>query len=174
MMGRTLSILAVSFFFLAVSGSAGSDPILNGTQFYLSTGDSYSLYQGYILTLKSVSNDGSVWLELKINETIVKSDIVHLNEFFLYNKTNRTILSIKVDNIYSGSKEQNLVSFYPLHQYVDPDLPYYGIIEMIPSEIPARENNSAQPQQKALQESMILVIGISLMIILFYFVRKLW
>ncbi len=175
MMGRTISILAVSFFFLTLSGSAGSDLILNGTQFYLSTGDSYGLYQGYILTLKSVSNDGSVWLELKMNDTIVKSDIVHINESFLYNKTNKTILSIKVDNIYSGSKEQDLVYFSPLYQYVDHDLPYYGIIEIIPSEIPIRENHTTQSQQKTtLQEPMIWVVGISLMIVLFYIVRKLW
>jgi len=147
MMGKNVSIVAVSLFFLVFSGSAASNILLNGTNHYLSSGDSYGLYQGYILTLKSVSNEGSVWLELRAYDTIVKSDIVHQKEFFTYNKTNRTILSIKVDNIYSGSKDQKLVSLFPIYQYMDPDLPSPEITEITPSETLINENYSANPQK---------------------------
>ena len=174
MMGKNVSIVAVSLLFMAFSGSAASDIILNGTHYYLSSGDSYGLYQGYILTLKSVSNEGSVWLELRAYDTIVKSDIVHQNEFFTYNKTNRTILSIKVDNIYSGSKDQKLVSLFPIYQYVDPDLPSPEITEITPSEILINENYSANPQKGTLQEPVILAALIVLLLVLFYIVRKLW
>jgi hypothetical protein len=174
MMGKNVSIVAASLFFLAFSGSAASDPILNGTHVYLSTGVPYGLYQGYTLTLKSVSSEGSIWLELKANDTIVKSDIVHLKEFFTYNKTNRTILSAKLDNIYSGSKDQNLVSLFPIYQYADPDLPSPEIYEITPSESPDRQNNSTSPQKETLQEPVILAVLIVLIIVLSYIVRKLW
>jgi len=174
MMGKNVSIVAVSLLFMAFSGSAASDIILNGTHYYLSSGDSYGLYQGYILTLKSVSNEGSVWLELRANDTIVKSDIVHQNDFFTYNKTNRTILSIKVDTIYSGSKDQKLVSFFPIYQYVDPDLPSPEITEITPSETPNKENYSANPPKETLQEPMILAAAIILLFVIIYLVRKSW
>ena len=174
MMGKNVSIVAVSLFLLAFSGSAASDMILNGTHYYLSSGDSYGLYQGYILTLKSVSNEGSVWLELRANDTIVKSDIVHLKDLFTYNKTNRTILSVKVDTIYSGSKDQKLVSFFPIYQYVDPDLPSPEITEITPIETLNKENNSTKPQKETLQEPMILAAAIILLFIIIYLVRKSW
>jgi len=159
---------------MAFSGSAASDIILNGTHYYLSSGDSYGLYQGYILTLKSVSSEGSVWLELRANDTIVKSDIVHQKDFFTYNKTNRTTLSIKVDTIYSGSKDQKLVSFFPIYQYSDTDLPTTEITEITPSETPNKENYSVNPPKETLQEPMILAAAIILLFIIIYLVRKSW
>ena len=150
MMGKNVSTLAVSLIILAFSGSAASDIILNGTDFYLSTGDSYGLSQGYIIKLKSVSNEGSVWLELESDDRIVKSEIIHLKDNFTYNKTNRTILSLRVDNIYSGSRDTNLVSFFPVYQYIDPDMPAPKIIEITPvRDTQTRNNNSAPPPKTA-------------------------
>ena len=146
MMGKNVSTLAISLIILAFSGSAASDIILNGTDFYLSTGDSYGLSQGYVVKLKSVSNDESIWLELESNETIVKSEIIHLKDYFTYNKTNRTILSLRVDNIYSGARDANLVSFFPVYQYIDPDMPAPKIIEILPIKTTGKDNYSAPPQ----------------------------
>jgi hypothetical protein len=174
MTGKNISIVAVSLLFLAFSGLAASDIILNGTHYYLSSGDSYGLYQGYILTLKSVSREGSIWLELRANDTIVKSDIVRQKEFFTYNKTNRTILSIKVDTIYSGSKDQKLVSLFPIYQYVDTDLPLPKITEITPAETLNGENYSANLPKETLHEPMVLAAAIILLVVIIYLVRKSW
>jgi len=173
-MGRKIVTLVVFIFLLASSASGASDILLNGTSLYISTGGSYGLYQGYIITLKSVSNDGSAWLELTSNDTFVKSEIVHIKGFFTYNKTNRTILSLRVDNIYSGSNDKDLVSFFPVYQYIDPDMPAPEIIDIIPVETQGQEDNSAPPQQKAVPETVIAVIGIFFILFIFYIIRKLW
>ena len=173
-MGKIVSALAVSLIILALSGSAESDIILNGTDFYLSTGDSFGLSQGYVVKLKSVSNEESVWLELESDDTIVKSEIIHLKGYFTYNKTNRTILSFRVDNIYSGSRDTNLVSFFPVYQYIDPDKPAPRIIEITPVKTPYQNNYSAPPPKQPISEFMIWISGIIFVIVLFYIVRKLW
>ncbi|HEY6585774.1 MAG TPA: S-layer protein domain-containing protein [Candidatus Methanoperedens sp.] len=173
-MGKNVSALAVSLIILALSGSAASDIILNGTDFYLSTGDSYGLPQGYVVKLKSVSNEDSIWLELESNDTIVKSEIVHLKDYFTYNKTNRTILSLRVDNIYSGSKDTNLVSFFPVYQYTDPDMPAPKIIVITPVKTTDQDNHSAPPPEQPIPEFMIWITAIIFVITLFYIGRKLW
>ena len=176
MMGKNVSTLAISLIILAFSGSAASDIILNGTDFYLSTGDSYGLSQGYIIKLKSVSNEGSVWLELESDDKIVKSEIIHLKDNFTYNKTNRTIISLRVDNIYSGSRDSNLVSFFPVYQYIDPDMPAPKIIEITPVKTPYQDNQQrSTPLNSPFPEFMIWIAGIIFVIlVLFYVVRKLW
>ncbi len=173
-MGRKIVTLVVFIFLLASSAYGASDILLNGTGFYLTTGDSYGLYQGYIITLKSVSNDGSAWLELTYNDTFIKSEIVHIKGFFTYNKTNRTILSLRVDNIYSGSNDNDLVSFFPVYQYIDPDMQAPKIIDTTPSETHGQENNSTPPKQNAVPETVIAVIGIFFILLIFYIIRKLW
>ena len=174
MMDKNVSTLAISLIILAFSGSAASDIILNGTDFYISTGDSYGLSQGYVVKLKSVSNDESIWLELESNETIVKSEIIHLKDYFTYNKTNRTILSLRVDNIYSGARDVNLVSFFPVYQYIDPDMPAPKIIEILPIKTTGKDNYSVPPTRQSFPEDIIWITGIILVIVLFYVVRKLW
>jgi hypothetical protein len=121
-----------------------------------------------------VSNDGSAWLELTSKDTFIKSEIVHIKGFFTYNKTNRTILSLRVDNIYSGSNDKNLVSFFPVYQYIDPDMPSPEIIDIAPVDTQGQENNSTPPQQKAGPETAIVVIGVFFILFMFYIIRKLW
>ncbi|PWB56075.1 MAG: hypothetical protein C3F06_01785 [Candidatus Methanoperedenaceae archaeon] len=174
MMGRYVSILAISLVILAFSGSAASDTILNGTGFYLATGDSYGLSQGYIIKIKSVSNEGSVWLELESDNKIVKSEIINLKGNFTYIKTNRTILSLKVDNIYSGPGDAKLVSFFPVYQYIDPDMPAPRIIEITPVETSYLDNISAPALKQIISEQVIWSAVIILILILFYVIRKLW
>lgn len=174
MMGKKIFTLIISIFLFASTASGAGDIILNGTSLYISTGGSYGLYQGYIVTLKSVSNEGSAWLELTSNDTFVKSEIVHINGFFTYNKTNRTILSLRLDKIYSGYNDEKLVSFFPVYQYIDPDLPSPEIIDIIPAQTPEQENNSTPVQQKTVPETTIVIIGVFFILFMIYIIRKLW
>jgi hypothetical protein len=163
----SLSLLSLIF-----AGSAASDTLLNGSSIYLATGDSYGLYQGYILSLKSVSED-SAWLQLADDDEIVKSEIVANRGYFIYNKTNRTTLSIKVDNIYSGSPEQNLVSL-SIYQFIDPDKPLPNITGIIPNYTRKPSNSSLSVRIHTPGEPVIWALGIVFILILFYILRKYW
>ena len=157
--------------FLMTSGS--SDVLLNGTNIYLSTGDSYKLYQGYVISLKSVSNDGLIWLQLKSRDDVVKSDIVGVDSYFAYDKNNRTIISIRVQNVYSGSTGRNLVALSDVHQFVDPDLPLpAGTI--VPDETHAVNKHNYPLRIHTPQESLIWATGTVLTLVLIYILRKLW
>ncbi len=175
MMGRNAPILLLFFlfFFFAFTGSGTEDILLNGTNIYLASGDSYGLYQGYVLSIKSVSSDGSVWLQLTENDKIVKSEIVS-RDYFIYNKSNRTILSLKVDNIYYGSSEQTLVSLFPVYQYIDHDLPVPHITEMIPNDIKNPVDKNPAPRMGTPGEPVIWAAGIVFILVLYYILRKLW
>lgn len=163
----SLSLLSLIF-----AGSAASDTLLNGSSIYLATGDSYGLYQGYILSLKSVSED-SAWLQLSEDDEIVKSEIVANRGYFIYNKTNRTTLSIMVDNIYSGSPEQNLVSL-SIYQFIDTDKPLPNITGIIPNYTRKPSNNNSSVRIHTPGEPIIWAMGIVFVLILFYIMRKYW
>ncbi|SNQ61478.1 S-layer protein domain-containing protein [Candidatus Methanoperedens nitratireducens] len=173
MLKRRLVISLLLVPILITTATAANSTLLNGTHIYLATGDSYGLYQGYILNLKSVSSDGSVWLQLTQKEQTVKSDVVRSYHYFIYNKTNKTILSVKVDNIYSGSSEQSLVSLY-LYQYIDPDMPVPVRTEIVPVQTRNPDNNISFPRIHTPQEPVIWALGVLLVLALFYIVRKLW
>lgn len=170
-MRRQVLSLLLSLFLIS-TGSAASDVLLNGTNIYLATGDSYGLYQGYILNLKSVSSDGSVWLQLDSNDQMVKSEIVSSYGSFVYNKSNRTILSIKVDRVYSGSSDQALVSFL-LYQFKDPDMPLSNQSGTLPSNTHDTGNDES-PRLKPPREPVIWALGIFSVLSLIYILRKLW
>ncbi len=173
MLKRRLAISLLLVPLLITTATATNSTLLNGTHIYLATGDSYGLYQGYILNLKSVSSDGSVWLQLNQKEQTVKSDVVRSYDSFMYNKTNKTILSVKVDNIYSGSSEQSLVSLY-LYQFIDPDMPMPIQTEIVPVQTGNPDNNIVLPRIRTPQEPAIWALGVFLVLALFYIVRKLW
>ncbi len=173
MLKRRLVISLLLVPLLITTVTAANSTLLNGTHIYLATGDSYVLYQGYILNMKSVSSDGLVWLQLNQKEQTVKSDVVRSYDYFMYNKTNRTILSVKVDNIYSGSSEQSLVSLY-LYQFIDPSMPVPNQTEIVPVQTRNPDNNISFPRIRTPQEPTIWVLGVLLVLALFYIVRKLW
>ncbi len=139
---------------------------------YLATGESIPLYQGYVLTLKGVSSDGSMWLQLNDNESIVKSEIVYSYGSFLYNRSNKTIISLNVDKVYSGPSEQNMVSFF-LYQFNDPEKPIPDK-SIVPENTVTPENNNTSPKTRQSINPLVWMPGIALVIVLFYFVRKLW
>lgn len=167
-----LIILLSTIFFIPITGSARSDVLFNGTNMYLATGDSSTLYQGYILSLKGVSSDGSMWLQLTDNGTIVQSEIVYSYGSFVYNKSNKTIISLTVDKVYSGQAEQHLVSFF-LYQFNDPEKPFPDKT-IIPENTLTPENNNLPPKTRPSIDPLIGIPGIVLVLILIYFVRKLW
>lgn len=173
MMGRNVLTLLLSLFFLASICSGTGDILLNGTGIYLASGDSYGLYQGYVLSVKSVSSDGSVWLQLTENDKIVKSEIV-AGDYFIYNKSKRTILSIKVDNIYYGSSEQTLVSLFPVYQYVDPGLPVPDLTEMIPNDVKNPVDKRPPAGIHTPGEPVIWAAWVVFILVLYYILRKLW
>jgi hypothetical protein len=175
--GRIGLLLFLYFSSLTFIGAGGGNLLINGTNIYLATGDSYGLYQGYIITLKSASSEGFVWLELADNDKIVKSEIVYTPGEFVYNKTidnstNWMILSVKVDKVYSGSSEKNLISMR-IYQFGDIDKPFINITSFPENNVPS-ENSSSSPVYKPPQEELIWVLGIILVIILFYVLRKFW
>ncbi len=111
----------------------GTEPLVNGTSFYLSTGQSWPFYQGYEFNLMSVSNGGdNAWVQLKQNDTVVKSAILSLDEVFYYNSTTHYVLSnnsvetmhfsLRVSGIYTG-EVVDIVTFSHIYQYYDPALP---------------------------------------------------
>ena len=155
------------------AGFAASDVLSNGTNIYLATGQSYRLDQGYILNLKDVSSDGSIWLQLIENDITVKTEIVHSYETFDYNKGNRTIISVRVEKVYLGSSEQSLVSL-SLYQFVDPNLPAPNKTGILPSDTQNPGSNSPPAGRHATGNAVIWVLGISFVLTLFYIVRKLW
>jgi len=175
MMGRSAPILFIFFlfFFFASTGSGKGDILLNGTSIYLASGDSYGLYQGYVISVKSVSSDGAVWLQLTENNKIVKSEIL-ARDYFIYNKSNRTILSIKVDNVYYGASEQTLVSLFPVYQYIDPDLPVPDITEMIQRDVNNSVDKNTTARIHTPGEPVIWAAGVVFILVLYYILRKLW
>ncbi len=172
MVMRQKALLLMLLLFFLSSADARSDILFNGTNMYLATGESSTLYQGYVISLKSVSSDGSMWLQLTDNETIVKSEIVYNYGSFVYNRSNKTIISLKVDKVYSGQSEQHLVSFF-LYQFNDPEKPFPDKT-IIPENTMTPKNNNPPPATRPSSELLIWTIGISLILLLFYVVRKLW
>lgn len=98
--------------------------LVNGTGIYLTTGDSWEFYQGYILTVKSVNADKrQVWIKLLNGDELVKEGIVSEGELFVYSKDDGAqILNLTLDTIYINSAGE-LVTFKPVYQYMDYDLP---------------------------------------------------
>lgn len=166
--------LSLSFIVPMVSGADETgETLLDGKTIHITSGDSYLLHQKYIISAKSVSEDGSAWLQLTLNDEIVKSEIVEVDGYFIYNKTNTTILSAKIDNVYAGSSEQSLVSLSPIYQYIDPDLPT-PVLTAVPDENRRLDNNAAPAEISTPKETLVWMIGTVLLIILFYILRKLW
>lgn len=156
--------------FLLLLLSASSNEVLLNNTIYLTNGESFRLYQGYILGVKSVSRDNSVWLQLSLNNLIVKSEVLKVNDYFVHNKSNITILSVRLNNVYSGSSGQKLVSM-SVHQFTDPELPLLGITEVV------LQDNLSQNDTVAIhppKETMVWVMGSLFVLILFYIIRKLW
>ncbi|SFM61389.1 S-layer protein [Methanolobus profundi] len=110
--------------------------LINGTGIFLTTGDSWDFYQGYTLNIKSVNLDKKqVWVKLLNNDELLEEGILSEGEILVYSKEEQEILNITVDTIYI-SPEGELITFKPVYQHQDPDLPDPRIEEV--------EDNSSQ------------------------------
>lgn len=118
----TVLIVVFLFFFLPVSVCAEDEMLLNGTGIFLTTGETWDFDQGYQLKVKSVNpaND-RVWVVLSLNGVILHEGILGEGETLTYSH-NREILNITLDTIYS-SPTGELITFTPVYQYLDPELP---------------------------------------------------
>ncbi|HLB70085.1 MAG TPA: S-layer protein domain-containing protein [Candidatus Methanoperedens sp.] len=169
---RFALVIYLSLLLLITGGTASNNVLINGTNIYLATGESYGLYQGYVLSLKSVSSDGSMWLQLTDDDTIVKNEIISYDGIFIYNKTNIILLYVKPDRVYSSPSEQSLVSFY-VFQFLDREKPQPDRT-INPENTRTPGNNSSSSRIDFPQEPIIWTLGIALVLILFYILRKFW
>lgn len=159
-------------------------PLVNGTGIYLTTGQTWTFYQGYSLTLKSVSdiNDRG-WIQLKLNDTVVESAIISQDEIFYYNVTvnvtesadsnltvnssNETVLfSLKVSGIYSG-EDTDIVTFAPVYQYYDPTMPDPTPIQTVAPDNSG--NASGTPTSGPTSATRIPGFGVLLAVIILFF-----
>lgn len=103
--------------------SAAQDTVLmDGESIFLTTGEAWAFDQGYVLTVKSV-NQGTneVWLELSLEGRILREGIFRERDTLVYSRDTE-ILNITLDTVYS-SPSGELVTFTPVYQYLDPQLP---------------------------------------------------
>ena len=122
-----LAFMLVSLTFFSISASAleNDDVLVNGSGMYLTTGDSWSFYQGYEFVFKGLSSSqggDKVWIELLLNGESMDDTIIREGECFVYTRNSKEIFNITADTIYSGS-DGGLVTFKPVWQYIDPTLP---------------------------------------------------
>ncbi len=118
-----LSFLIFSFILSpAVMGEQGRT-LLNGTGIFIESSQSWTFDQGYILSVKGVSEDtGGVWVELLLEGDVVKYDILYEGQSISYKNGEYEIFNITMDRIYYGP-ENDLITFRPVYQYFDPELP---------------------------------------------------
>lgn len=103
-------------------------PLINGTGIFLTTGGSWNFYQGYVLSVRGVNlEQKQVWLRLFHENDLVKEAILSEGDVFVYSKDSE-ILNITVSTIYI-SPEGELITFGPVYQYLDADLPKPVIVE---------------------------------------------
>lgn len=124
---------------------AQEETLFNGTGFYLSTGQTWTFYQDYAFALKNVDRNGEkAWVQLKLNNAVVKSGILSNNEVFYYNTStngsNETVIfSLEVSGIYSG-EDTDIVTFSPVYQYYQPGL---ADPTPIPTQLPDNSNDTS-------------------------------
>lgn len=131
-----------------------SDPLLqvkpaqtlleNGTGFFLTTGDSWELYQGYTVNLKSVNQDHKqAWITIENKNESLREGILSEGDIFVYSKDDGAqILNITVDRIYINP-DGELVVFKPVYQYLDYSLPEPVIPEVNVNTTQGNESGSS-------------------------------
>ena len=118
-------VVSLTCFSISVSALENDGILVDGTSMYLTTGDSWSFYQGYGFVFKGLSSsqgENKVWVELLLNGESVDDTVIRESEQFVYIHNSKEIFNITVDTIYSGS-DGGLVTFKPVYQYLDSTLP---------------------------------------------------
>lgn len=117
-----LALLLLCSSLLPIASAAQDNILMDGESIFLTTGESWTFDQGYVLKVKSV-NQGTneAWLELSLEEGVLREGIFREKETLVYSRDTE-ILNITLDTIYS-SPSGELVTFTPVYQYLDPQLP---------------------------------------------------
>jgi len=123
------------------------NPLVNGTDIFLCTGQTWTFYQGYSLTLMFININGNKgWVQFRLNETVIKSATISPDVILYYNitvnDTNETVIfHFKVSGMYSG-EDTHIVTFSPVYQYYNPGLPEPTAL---PTTYPVNSGNSSGP-----------------------------
>ncbi|MDK2891979.1 S-layer protein domain-containing protein [Methanohalophilus sp.] len=148
---KTIALLCffvISLYSFSFTTFAEEFVLENGTSLNIRTGHTKQLQQNYSLTVKYVNLENNrVWISLQRDGVSVKEDILGENETLDYVRDNNTILSITLKQIYYGS-EGELVSFEPIFQYIDPELPPdpdYDNDTVISNDMQNNSTNSENP-----------------------------
>ncbi len=138
---RNCSFIIAFLLFFSIISSAYAEPLLineysapfivkghdnllliNGTGIFLTTGDSWDFYQGYVFAVRSVNlEQKQVWVKLLHEDELLKEAILSEGDSFVYSKEEE-ILNITVDTIYASTSGE-LITFKSVYQYQDSDLP---------------------------------------------------
>ncbi len=139
---RTCNIVIAFILFISIASSACADSVftrdynepliireyrepllINGSGIFLTTGNSWNFYQGYVFMVNSVNLETKqVWVKLLHEDELLKEEILSENDNFIYSKEEEEILNITVDTIYISSGKE-LITFKPVYQYQDSDYP---------------------------------------------------
>ncbi|MCQ6962179.1 hypothetical protein PV02_03325 [Methanolobus chelungpuianus] len=107
---------------LPITSAAQDTVLMDGESIFLTTGEAWTFDQGYVLTIKSVNQrTNEVWLELSLDGMILREGIFRERDTLVYSRDTE-ILNITLDTVYS-SPSGELVTFTPVYQYLDPQLP---------------------------------------------------
>ncbi|WP_406657940.1 hypothetical protein V7O62_05110 [Methanolobus sp. ZRKC2] len=132
----------------AIVTCAENKMLLNGTGIFLATGEAWTFDQGYQLEVKSVNPaDNRAWVQLSLNEDILHEGIMGESETLIYSH-NSEILNITLDTIYS-SPAGELVTFKPVYQYLDPELPEPESNEITENEQPEENTTDIQENENS-------------------------
>ena len=121
-------VLSVLFYSMSPVLAADSEKrlsivLIDGSEVYVRSGSYHNFSQDYQLYVKGADNDGKrVWLELSREGVSLKDGIATEGSQFVYSHDSAEVLNLTVSKIYVGT-DGVLVSFSPVYQYLDPELP---------------------------------------------------
>ncbi|WP_440952546.1 hypothetical protein [Methanococcoides sp. FTZ1] len=117
------SFLLISSTVIPVTGiQIKNTVLLDGAGIFIESGGSWEFSQGYVFVVKDVNEDGGAWVELSLDDILLKDAILYEGDYFVYSRGSSEIFNMTVDTVYYGSDDE-LITFKPVFQYLDPSLP---------------------------------------------------
>ncbi|HIH44439.1 MAG TPA: hypothetical protein HA257_05005 [Candidatus Methanoperedenaceae archaeon] len=155
--------------------SAGAETLingsLNGSGIYLKPGDFWSFSQGYVISLKGISEDGErAWLQVRSGSALSDQIVNDGGSLVYVRRGNYTIFDIGI-RIYTGPEEE-VVALYPIYQYSDPLWPEPS---QTPGSTATLKATSGTPSNGSQPGSFVTEILMALLFIAFiiiYMLRK--
>lgn len=163
---------------LAVSDAGDSGVNVSGLlvqdSIFLRVGESWSFYQGYVLSLRDVSDDGVfAWLQLSQEGVVVDEWIAGAGDVLMFNRSvggeNVTVFRIVVDGVFANP-EGYLVTLSPVSQFFDPSLPMSTPVSVNRTPVPV-----ATPVDGGVQTPVppyVLVLSALLVVLITLYIMK--